>query len=99
MALGMGAPVVTLPGGFFRSRVTYACYTRMGLMDCVADSPVQYVKIAVRLGTDKAYRDDIKARILARNHVLYEDMEVVREFERFFLTAVETARTSLVRGG
>ena len=98
-AFAVGTPIVTWPGEFQRGRNTYAFYQAMGLPDCVAKGPEHYVEIAVRLGTDKAYRDDIKARILARNHVLYEDMEVVREFERFFLAAVETARTSLVRGG
>jgi predicted O-linked N-acetylglucosamine transferase (SPINDLY family) len=92
MSLGLGAPVVTLPGQFMRGRATYGCYKQMGVMDCVAKSPAQYVKIAVRLGTDRAFREATKQKILARNHVLYENHAVVREYEQFFIHAVEEAR-------
>ena len=91
--LAFGTPVVTLPGAFMRGRVTYALYKKMGVMDCVASTPDGYVDIAVRLGTDKDYRAAIGARILAHNHVLYEDITVVRELEQFFLQALATAQT------
>jgi predicted O-linked N-acetylglucosamine transferase (SPINDLY family) len=89
MALAMGSPVVTLPGDYMRGRVTYACYKQMGLLDCVTHSIDDYVTLAVRLGTDPSYREHIKARILRSNHVLYEDIEPVRELERFFTGALE----------
>jgi predicted O-linked N-acetylglucosamine transferase (SPINDLY family) len=91
-ALFFGTPVVTLPSKFMRGRVTGGFYRQMGVMDCVVDTKDKYVKLAVRLGTDPAYREKIKARILAANHVLYENMEVVRDVERFFVEAVETAQ-------
>ena len=99
MALGMGAPVVTLPGAYMRSRATYACYSLMGMMDCVVASKIDYVKLAVRLGTDPEYRAEIKAKIQAANGVLYENAETILELERFFLEAVETAhREARARG-
>ena len=85
----MGTPIVTLPSEFLRGRVTYAIYKKIGVMDCVASNPREYVDIAIRLGTNKEYRENIKAKILARNHVLYENIEVVRELESFFEWAVE----------
>jgi predicted O-linked N-acetylglucosamine transferase (SPINDLY family) len=63
-------------------------------MDCVAGSPEEYVNIAVRLGTDRLYRAEMKARILAANEALYEDMAAVREMEQFFRGAIEKARMS-----
>ena len=48
-ALAAGTPIVTLPGGFLRGRQTYACYRRMGVMDCVAKDSEDYVRLAVRL--------------------------------------------------
>lgn len=96
--LALGIPVVTLPGAFMRSRVTYALYTKMGLMDCVASTPAEYVDIAVRLGTDQNYRAAISATILATHHVLYEDTTVIRELEQFFLQALRTAQTQLEPG-
>jgi protein O-GlcNAc transferase len=86
-ALSIGKPIVTLPSKFLRGRITYACYRKMGIMDCVAENPQHYVKIAVRLGTDMSYREQLKARILAASHLLYEDISVVWELEQFLVEA------------
>jgi predicted O-linked N-acetylglucosamine transferase (SPINDLY family) len=90
-AFSVGTPVVTLPGEFQRSRHTLAFYRQMGFRDCVAVSPSDYVKIAVRLGTDAPHREEIKARILAARHRLFEDQHVIREYERVFLEMMEQA--------
>jgi hypothetical protein len=91
-ALSLGTPVVTLPSGFMRGRVTAACYRKMGLTDCIADSEQDYVDLAVRLGTDPAYRRAMQDRILALNSVLFDDCETLREIEGFLQAAVEKAR-------
>ena len=69
-----------------------AFYKDMGFLDCVADSPAHYIARAVRLGTDTAFRESIRQKILARNHVLYENHAVIGEYEQFFLTALEESR-------
>ena len=91
-ALALGTPVVTLPGKFMRGRVTYAFYKQMGVLECVATANDEYVKLAVRLGKDRKYREKIKAKILASNAVLYENPSGARELERFFFKACEAAR-------
>jgi len=91
-AFAVGTPVVTLPGAFQRGRLTFSLYNAMGMHDCVADSLAQYIEIAVHLGTDPVFRDAIKRKILARNHVLYENHAVIREYEQFFVTALEESR-------
>lgn len=90
-AFAVGTPLVTLPGEFQRSRHTQGFYRDMGFMDCVASTKREYVDIALRLGTDPAFRERVKAKILANNHVLYENLDVIREFERFFIRAVKQA--------
>jgi hypothetical protein len=40
------------------------------------------------LGSDPDFNRDLRARLNASSHVLYEDIQVVREFERFFETAL-----------
>jgi protein O-GlcNAc transferase len=87
-AFAAGAPVVTLPGDFQRGRHTAAMYRAMGMQDCIAASPEDYVGMAVRLGTDSHYRHALSARIAANSSVLFENERVVAEFERFFLEAV-----------
>ena len=73
-----------------RGRVTYGCYKQIGVMDCVVSTKAEYVKLAVRLGTDPRYRKKVKAKILKANSALYENERAVREMERFFLDAISS---------
>jgi len=86
-AFAVGTPLVTWYQTLQRGRHTYGMYRKMGIEDCVATSAQQYVDIALRLGTDKSFRENIRRKILSRSDVLYEDITVVQEFERFFLEA------------
>jgi SAM-dependent methyltransferase len=88
----MGVPIVTLPSPYMRGRVTAACYLKMGLADCIAGSPREYVDLAVRLATEPEFRKSVETRILAANHVLYEDRQSLSELEDFLQVAVERAR-------
>ncbi len=88
-AFAFGMPVVTWPGEFMRGRHTYAMYKEMGFLDGVAKNQKQYVDVAVRLGTDVAYRKKFQAKILAGNHVLFESPTVVAEYEKFFEKAAK----------
>jgi protein O-GlcNAc transferase len=97
-ALGLGIPMVTLPGAFLRGRQTYGCYRRMGVLDCVADDAQEYVRIAVRLATEPAWREQVRARIRANNPVLFENVTVVRELEQFLRQAVASARACREEG-
>jgi glycosyltransferase involved in cell wall biosynthesis len=66
----------------------------MGILDCIAANEEDYVRIAVRLGTDRAWRQEIKSRIEASRGVLYEDAGILRELEQFFVEAVKKASSS-----
>lgn len=87
-ALSQNAVVVTLPSDQQRGRHTQAMYRKMGITDTIATDAAQYVEIAVRVANDAAWRSALQARMAASNHVLFEDIRVVREFERFFSSAV-----------
>ncbi len=86
--LGVGAPIVTLPGEFMRARQCYASYHHMQMFDCVARDADDYVRIAVRLGTDPAWRAAIGEKILATNSVLYDNPAFAHELEEFLAGAV-----------
>ncbi|MBX3415486.1 MAG: tetratricopeptide repeat protein [Pirellulales bacterium] len=88
-ALALGTPVVTLPGDFLRSRISLALYTKMGCMDCVVRTPDQYVDLAVKLGTDRSYREGVRRSILATADVLFDNRQAVRDLEAFFLEAID----------
>lgn len=91
-ALGAGIPVVTLPSELMRGRITAGCYRKMQLTSCIASSPDQYVRGAIRLGTDHEFRAHIHQEILSRNSILFEDISAVRAFERFFRESAGTPR-------
>jgi tetratricopeptide (TPR) repeat protein len=67
-------------------------YRRMEIEEGVATDAEDYVRIAVRLGTDRTARAALSRRLLERCPRLFEDANVVREFERFFAFAVDDAR-------
>jgi len=84
--LAVGAPIVTLPGQFARSRYTLADYARMEVTDCVARSSAQYIDIAVRLGADRDANRALRARLAEATPRLFEDAGYVRAVEAFLST-------------
>jgi protein O-GlcNAc transferase len=84
----VGTPIVTLPGDFLRSRITYALYRWMGIDECIAIDAANYVAKAVRLASDPAWRAQVRARIMSEHHKLYENPAGVRELEAFLIQAV-----------
>jgi len=91
-AFAMGAPIVTLPGDFMRSRVTAGCYKQMGLRDLIATNPDEYVALALTLAHDDEFKNRMQDDINANSHKLFERMEVVRELEAFFIEAYATRK-------
>jgi protein O-GlcNAc transferase len=94
-AFAFGTPIVTLAGSLMRGRITYACYRQMGILDCIAANPAEYVQTALRLGKDPAWRQEIRQRILEQKHLLYDNELAVQELEQFFIQAVQRARGDL----
>jgi len=79
-----GVPIVTLAGEYLRGRGGLAHYRLMGIEGCVASSVDEYAEIALRLGTDKAYRARIAALIRDRRGVLFDDRRVVEHLAQIF---------------
>jgi predicted O-linked N-acetylglucosamine transferase (SPINDLY family) len=73
-------PTVTLPRALMRSRHSAAMMALMGLDELIAKDVDDYVAIAVVLGRDAGRRAELRARIAARKHVLYDDAEAVAAF-------------------
>jgi len=91
-ALSLGTPVITYAGTPTMSgRVTYAYYQQVGVLDCIAYTLAEYVDIAVKLGTDKFWRDNVSANLKDRRHLLFECHEVVEELSEFFLSRLDLA--------
>lgn len=91
-AFSLDLPIVTLPGGLGMGNYVRACYRKMDLEELVSGTPEEYVSQAVRLGTDREYREAVRALLQQRSELLFEDLAAVREHEQFFETALAGAR-------
>ncbi len=91
-SLAMGTPVVTLPGDYLRGRPTAAIYALMGMDELVAKDAPDYARIAVRLGTEPAFRSIINRRIQAASDVIFEDQVFLDEAEAFLMAAKPLSR-------
>jgi len=84
--LGLGAPIVTLPGAFIRGRFTLGCYRLMGLTQCVATDEADYVERATRLACDPHFRDNAVGEIREARDRLFLDETAAHEFETMLAT-------------
>ena len=84
-AFALGTPIVTLPGPYLRSRITFALYQRMGLPRdgveaLVAYSTRQYVDQATAIGCHPEFREALRQQILQHADCLYENDADVMDF-------------------
>lgn len=82
-SLSAGLPVLTLRGTVMRGRLAAALLEWLGLEDTIADSIDEYVRLAVRLCTDTAWRDEMKRRTRQPGRRMSHDLEPVRALETF----------------
>lgn len=83
-ALACNLPVVTCPGEFMRSRLSYAMLRMISLTETVAANEAEYIEIAVKLGRDPIWRHNLAERIKERNDSLYNDRAYVASLEAFY---------------
>ena len=82
-----GTPIVTLEGKFLRSRLVAAGYRMMAIQGApIAASIDEYVSIVTSLIRNPIALQALKSEIAAKaGGILYENLDYVREFERFCL--------------
>lgn len=85
-ALACGLPIVTLPGELMRGRQSFGMLAAIGLTELIAHDKEEYVRIAIRLGRDREWREEISRRIKANTNRIFGKMEPIRDLERFFLS-------------
>ncbi|NJK39723.1 MAG: tetratricopeptide repeat protein [Oscillatoriales cyanobacterium SM2_3_0] len=77
-------PVVTVEGEFMRGRQSTGILERIGVRETIAQSPVEYLEIAVRLGLDLNWRQAIAQKIRDQQAILYEDQTCIQALEKFY---------------
>jgi predicted O-linked N-acetylglucosamine transferase (SPINDLY family) len=84
-ALAAGLPVVTLPGGHFKDRMTAGLLDMAGLSQGIADTTDDYVRLALAHAHDgTAYRADIAGQAA----MLYGRRQAVDDFEAMLTTLI-----------
>jgi predicted O-linked N-acetylglucosamine transferase (SPINDLY family) len=83
-ALACGLPVVTLPGEFMRGRQSYGMLKCMGLDKLIAKDQDDYIEIAIKIGTDTAWRQKVVQRIISGSNKIFEMETSLRQMESFY---------------
>jgi glycosyltransferase involved in cell wall biosynthesis len=92
IVLSLGAPLVTLPGELFRSRMTAGIYAQAGVADGIARSPEHYVELALAFAADPGRRVAFRSRITAAHPALFATRSAVAALEDWIAEAGEAAR-------
>ncbi|WP_448562459.1 tetratricopeptide repeat protein [Trichothermofontia sp.] len=77
-------PIVTCPGQLMRGRQSYGILTRIGVTETIAQNETEYINIAVRLGLDPEWRQQISEKIRQGKSRLYDDLEPLQALESFY---------------
>jgi protein O-GlcNAc transferase len=83
-ALAAGTPVVTLPGEFMRSRVSFGVYTQMNMMDCVSEDTEGYIEITKRLCLDNNFAKMVRTQITEGQLNIFDNRTVIDGHAKFF---------------
>jgi predicted O-linked N-acetylglucosamine transferase (SPINDLY family) len=84
--------VVTLRGLRQSERMGYSILAHLGVPETVTDTGAEYVEIACRLATDRAYRDALSSRIRerVRSSGIADKAVYARQLEEAYLRALQT---------
>jgi predicted O-linked N-acetylglucosamine transferase (SPINDLY family) len=66
----------------------YSFLKMLGVTDTIAKNEIEYIEIAVKLGTDSEWRLDIAERMSQRQGNLFDDRVCVTALEAFYQEVV-----------
>ncbi|MDY7024163.1 MAG: hypothetical protein SWJ54_22910, partial [Cyanobacteriota bacterium] len=90
-AIACNLPIVTCPGEFMRGRHADSFLKMLGVTDTIAQNEAEYIDIAVKLGLDLTWRENISQRMSQRHDNLFEDQVCVKALEEFYQNVVRNA--------
>jgi predicted O-linked N-acetylglucosamine transferase (SPINDLY family) len=90
----MGVPVVALRGDRFVSRVGASLLTYSGLRDLVAESPQQYIDLAIELARDPQHLADLRRQLRTHlpNTPVFDAKAFTRGLEQCYVEMVGRAK-------
>lgn len=94
-ALGLGVPLVTLPGSMMRGRIVAGLYHQMGIRDCWAHNQQEYIQIANRLAQDPEWRTQVSEKIRNQHAILFNPSAGIQELICFFREILAAESTEM----
>lgn len=80
-ALAVGTPIVTMPGQFLRSRITYGLYQTIRFNALIATTPSEYIQLATTTARNPDLRKSLSTQIQTQHPTLFENPSDVTSFE------------------
>ena len=90
-AFQLGVPLVTLTADQPFGRWTAALYDAIGVSGLTTTNEADFVRLAHRMATDRAWHRQKSEEILGRAPALFENRAAVRELEHFWCAAADAA--------
>jgi predicted O-linked N-acetylglucosamine transferase (SPINDLY family) len=88
-AVACNLPIVTCAGELMRGRQSCGILKMLGVTDTIAQNEAEYIEIAVKLGLDLKWRQDISQSMSEGHAYLYEDKTCVQGLEQFYQQVVQ----------
>lgn len=88
-AIACNLPIVTYPGEFMRGRHADSFLKMLGITDTIAQTEAEYIDIAVKLGLDTIWRQEIQEKMKTRHQNLFDDRTCVKALEDFYQSVVQ----------
>ncbi|PPT05743.1 hypothetical protein CKA32_002575 [Geitlerinema sp. FC II] len=93
-AIACSLPIVTCPGKLMRGRHSYGILKMLGVTETIATTEAEYIEIAVRLGLDADWRQEIVAKTRQNQDRVYEDTSCIEALEQFYRDVVRERQTT-----
>lgn len=82
-AFSLGKAVVTQTANIINGRFTTGFLKKMGLKELIVKNKADYIKLAVKIATNKKYQKELKGAILSKCSVLFEEEKSFLDWKDF----------------
>ncbi|OKH41010.1 hypothetical protein NIES2119_01525 [[Phormidium ambiguum] IAM M-71] len=88
-AIACNLPIVTQPGEFMRGRHAESFLKMIGVTETIGKTDSEYIEIAVKLGLNSEWRQEVATRMKTNCDRLFDDQTCVRGLEEFYSQVVQ----------
>lgn len=86
LSLKAATPLLSWPSQLKRGRIASAFYKRMDMLECIAQTPQEYVEKALLLATNKDYAAEIKAKLAQKQDKVVGHTQGIKELMAHFFS-------------